>query len=457
MKCLNPVSHLKLFGSTYLIFSFLLSGCTYKESFLPVTRDKKTAEYKHLGLIVLENNISIQNNVDIGALRSIDQSFTECMAISPPDLFLAAVTLMLCLPVDLPLNLVKSHDASQKLEILKKEKGSIQASLKDTKLQRKLHTIAINYIRKNMIDTAPLDKNDIKINNDGSIDYSPLSLKGIDTVIEFETIKITLDEAGLTDIPVFIALEIKSRLINTNDNRVLNTIEKKINSSVRDYQEWISNDFALLKNECDTLLKEIVFNHIDEHLFLYYPTLPNSITQSTVERAAPYYVLNAYYPKPVFATPDMREFSSMEYERVGDSARRFVPIKEQKPLIKWEPFPWSYDQVPKERFNDIVYDLLIYEYEGPLVYAREGLQQNEHRLEKELSLGGKYLWTVRARFKLDRNLRFTEWAGFYGSKISGRQDQHAWKFGTKGPKGHIDFAPLNKKKYHYYPIMILEK
>lgn len=448
---LNP------FISLCLIFLLFFSGCTYKENFLPVTRDKKTAEYRHLGLIVLENNVSIQNNIDIGALRSIEQSFTECIAISPPDLFLSAATLMLCLPVNLPLNLFTSEDTQQKLEILKTEKGSIQASLKDTGLQKRLRTIAINYARKNMVDIIPLSKKDIRMKNNGAVDYSPLSSKGIDTVIEFEIMKITLDESGLTDAPVFITLEIKSRLIKTVDNHIEGISDKTTASNVHTYQEWLSNDFKLLKDECDTLLKEIAFNHIDEHLFLYYPKLPKSITESTSKREAPYYVLNAYYPKPIFATPDMREMSFKEYERVNGSSRRFVPIKEQKPLLKWEPFPWSYDQVAQERFSDIVYDLEVYEYEGPLVYAKKGLQKNEHKLEEALSLGGKYLWTVRARFKLDGDLRFTEWGGFYGGRISDWRDQHAWKFGTKRAKGHIDFAPLNKKKYHYYPFMVLER
>ncbi len=450
--CTRPNPYLFFF----LIFILSFSGCTYKEHFLPVTRDKTIVNYKRLGLNVPEKSIIIQNNVDIGTLRSIEQSFTECMAISPPDLFLSAATLMLCLPINLPLNLVKSQDELKKLDLLKKEKGSLEISLKDINLQEKLKTIATDYTRKNMIDTMSLSENYSPIQEDGSIDYLPLFLKGLDTVIEFEIIKITLEEAGLTDTPVFITLEIKSKLINTEDNRVLNSTDKKINSDAHSYQEWISNDFKLLRDECDTLLKVMVVNHIDEHLFLYYPILPAGISKDTTKREAPYYVLNAYHPKPIFATPDMREISFKEYERVNGSSRRYVPIKEQKPLLKWEPFPWDYDQMPPKRFSDVVYDLEIYAYEGQLVYTKEGVKENEHRVEKALSPGGKFFWTVRARFKLDGKLRFTEWAGFYGGRMSDWHDQHAWKFGTKRAEGHLDYAPLNEKKHHYYPFTILE-
>ena len=47
---------------------------------------------------------------------------------------------------------------------------------------------------------------------------------------------------------------------------------------------------------------------------------------------------------------------------------------------------------------------------GDVVYAREGLPAPWHTVEQPLAPGGRYFWSVRARFELDGRERVTDWS-----------------------------------------------
>lgn len=454
---------MKLFASILLILSIFFSGCTYKKKFLPITHYNQ-ASHTNVGLSVLNNNISIKNNVNYGVLHSIGHGFLECAGFGEFGMAGVGITI-LCLPINMPMKIVKATEASEDLKILKKEKATIEAKIKDTSLQKIVKNIAIDYANKNMINMNSIDENTTALKENGFIDYSLLSLKGIDTVLEYEIVEISLNEVGVTDIPVFLTLKMKNKLIQTKNNHILNESEKSVNSNIHPYKELVADEFKILKEEQNRLLEAVVSDSINENLLLYYPSLSRDLTANKrvdkVKRKAPYYVLGAYRPKPIFATPDMREIFSLEYSLVGNSDRRFVPINERQPLLKWEAFPWAHDMTPSERFSEIVYDLKIYEYEGPLIYTRNGLKKSEHKIEKLLKINTRYLWTVRARFKLDGKPRFTEWGGLYGegyrykhgynSAWEFKERNQAWKFGEKG------HDPLDRKKYYFYPFVIFDK
>jgi hypothetical protein len=97
--------------------------------------------------------------------------------------------------------------------------------------------------------------------------------------------------------------------------------------------------------------------------------------------------------------------------------------------LVWEAFPRAADQAGDagkllERISDVRYDLRIWASvgggPGALVYERlgldlpvhkeEGSPTVEHRLDLPLSPGTEYLWSVRARFKLDGAERATRWS-----------------------------------------------
>lgn len=458
----------KLFGFVLLFLLFIFSGCTYNPNYPPISRQKQPLSYSHVGIAVLENNISIQNNIDEGVFQSITQGSTECVGFAGFGTY-GMLIAPFCMSINVPIEILQGSITSENLEILKQEKGTVQANLKSIELQRELQDKALEYAHKHMINVSRIEQS-TNSNKDKSNDYSSLFSKGIDTVVEYEIVEITFEEADVENLPIYMTLKVKSRLIQTNDGHIIEQFEKKVESNIHPYQEWISNDFKLLTDEYLRLLNIVVSNSIDEFLFLYYPMLSKNMTLDTSKREAPYYVLLATNPKPIFATPDMRVFSHPEqYQTVRYSQRRFVPIYDKKPLFQWESFPWKHDLISKERFSEIVYDLEIYKYEefhqglflhhgyiGKLVYAKNGLTKNEHKLEEPLEENTKYLWSVRARFKLDGKTRLTEWGGLYYG------DQHAWSFGQERGcpsfwECYIDFEPLNNKKNYYYPVIILQK
>jgi len=65
------------------------------------------------------------------------------------------------------------------------------------------------------------------------------------------------------------------------------------------------------------------------------------------------------------------------------------------------------------RVRNVTYDLVIAEAPnvrvGAVVYRRERIAQNTHRLEEPLAPRRNYYWSVRARFTLDGNEQVTDW------------------------------------------------
>ncbi len=77
------------------------------------------------------------------------------------------------------------------------------------------------------------------------------------------------------------------------------------------------------------------------------------------------------------------------------------------PTMRWETFSGE----------NVTYDLKIWKAKvgsrtqvGVVVYSREGLSGNVHRLETSLSPSTTYTWSVRARFVKDGKARVTEWS-----------------------------------------------
>ena len=78
-----------------------------------------------------------------------------------------------------------------------------------------------------------------------------------------------------------------------------------------------------------------------------------------------------------------------------------------RPTLRWETFSGEH----------VTYDLRIWESKvasttqvGEVVYSREGLLGNVHRLETTLSRSTTYTWSVRARFIKNGKARVTEWS-----------------------------------------------
>jgi len=90
----------------------------------------------------------------------------------------------------------------------------------------------------------------------------------------------------------------------------------------------------------------------------------------------------------------------------------FVEVDSLQPTFQWQPFPRSADDFAG-RIQDVTYELRIWTTtQGPtgkLRYSRDGLKLPSHKLEEPLEPSIQYLWSVRARFMIDGDLRVTEW------------------------------------------------
>ena len=87
-----------------------------------------------------------------------------------------------------------------------------------------------------------------------------------------------------------------------------------------------------------------------------------------------------------------------------------------RPALKWPAFPPKGDPVGGYCPTDITYDLRIYRLEGDQLrledpcYARQGLAEPVHQVERPLDPKGQYVWTFRAKFRVNGSLRHTPWS-----------------------------------------------
>jgi len=90
----------------------------------------------------------------------------------------------------------------------------------------------------------------------------------------------------------------------------------------------------------------------------------------------------------------------------------FAEVDSLQPTLIWQPFPRPSDDFA-DKVKDVTYELRIWTtIQGPsgkLRYSRDGLQLPSHKLEEPLEPSIQYLWSVRARFMIDGDMRVTEW------------------------------------------------
>ena len=98
----------------------------------------------------------------------------------------------------------------------------------------------------------------------------------------------------------------------------------------------------------------------------------------------------------------------------------FPQVASLHPKLRWERFPPAnpdpygvQDAEVKYEITKVTYELQIWETAddrpGPFVYGRNGLLEPIHKLETPLKPSTNYMWTVRARFLLDGQIRVTSW------------------------------------------------
>jgi hypothetical protein len=96
---------------------------------------------------------------------------------------------------------------------------------------------------------------------------------------------------------------------------------------------------------------------------------------------------------------------------IDPSQAGYVPVDSLQPTLQWESFPREKDMTGETKIlgqvSDVTYQLRIMT-EG-WYYSRDDLREAYHRIEVLLRPSTKYLWTVRACFKLNGEPRCTIW------------------------------------------------
>ncbi len=88
-----------------------------------------------------------------------------------------------------------------------------------------------------------------------------------------------------------------------------------------------------------------------------------------------------------------------------------------QPTLRWERFPRESDLQAGilsgvGNVSNVSYDLMVWQVDQGfvLVYEQQDLPESYYKLEAPLLPSSEYLWTVRARFEMNGQVRVTDWA-----------------------------------------------
>ena len=215
-------------------------------------------------------------------------------------------------------------------------------------------------------------------------------------------------------------LELTTHARRVAGGKVVDELTYTYRSRSAPARDWLAGEARLFVEAIDAALARTAEVIAEELLLLYYPPPPAVEDQALV----PYYALKPDYPAPVRSI-DIRG-AWFERYRQSWGGLQFVPVDSLTPVFRWERFPRAIDVEAvggvAGRFTDVSYEFELYEaqrigviYEhGRPLYRRTGLSEPQARLDP-LRPCGRYVWTARARFRLDGQPRVTEWSGAYNA------------------------------------------
>jgi len=114
----------------------------------------------------------------------------------------------------------------------------------------------------------------------------------------------------------------------------------------------------------------------------------------------------------------------------------FVKVDSLQPTLRWESFPReqdlsSYTKEELSRITAVTYQLRV--AAKGWSYVRDNLSEPCHRVEDVLQPSTKYLWTVRACFKLDGEPRCTEWGALSDWERRAVSHPNVWSYRFQTP------------------------
>ncbi len=248
----------------------------------------------------------------------------------------------------------------------------------------------------------------------GAVDYSGLSTKSVDTVLEVSLLDVNSRYLRGTDNGIYFHILAVARLIRVRGNAV---IQQKLFGAItpaRRLSDWVLGDEANLNTALERGYDEIARGMAD-YYFLNDDLAPiwTGSRNPTAGRPASKVV------KPI----SQLCFDGSRWGLCEDFEDHTL-VSGNRPTLEWEKFP-SPEQLKNENWvkrlsgaRDIVYDVNVTElnlFQGEAVLAnrrvfeRSGLTEPRFTPEKPLEGCKVYRWAVRARYRVDGQFRATHY------------------------------------------------
>jgi hypothetical protein len=253
------------------------------------------------------------------------------------------------------------------------------------------------------------------------------SLRKTDFVLEIKLLKVALEES--------LEIDARARLLSVDTGAVLNDSQYQFLSAPHELSEWMADGAAPLKDTIEYGLQTLAEDIINENFLLFYPSPPHDAAQSQNGTPAetsdakpfisvPYYVLAPVTPKIVSCI--LCGEHPFSRTRTPWLRQEFVKVEGVQPTLRWQSFPRKYDlDKPGRDISEVVYDLRVFRiaetnnkgrtFLAPdtQIYSSRAIVEPEHKIAVTLEECTEYMWTVRARFLFDQQVRVTEWAGTF--------------------------------------------
>jgi hypothetical protein len=239
-------------------------------------------------------------------------------------------------------------------------------------------------------------------------DYTALVKQGIDTVLEIAVKKIGSAKIGGTGRDAYyFYMIVQAKLVHGTESSTQEF--KYIIGPPRHYSEWVKAGADALQKEVEKAYEALAEDIVEfAFLYAYFESMDSPLfVGSPLQILVPKMILNTRY-----ILGSLSGFA-LEYPYASKTIDTF------QPTFKWESFPTAHDSIVDRkgivnRISNVTYDLRVWSEndlsERVLIYEKKGLKDNNHKIECSLKPHSYYVWTVRARFRLDDQYKATRWA-----------------------------------------------
>lgn len=244
------------------------------------------------------------------------------------------------------------------------------------------------------------------------------ALPEVDTVLEVGVEELLLPVAGqgaTTNLPSSIIVRARARVVE-RDGAVLFDRAYGFTSEAREFARWGAENGAAVRLELYRGYRHIAERIVDDVL-LTYPVMPVFGPDSDWQDG---------YARRYLIEPRTPGIHAFDYRgRVFPDETRTLT-----PTFSWQPFPAA--AVLEADFqgrlgsaSNLRYDLRVYRVQqsrpgARLVLESQDLKEPSYTPTQPLAPDSLYIWSVRARFRLDGQERTTRWAGdWLGGRAKG--------------------------------------